>query len=86
MGIEAGDRLIHLHRQLTSWGEDQSLHRWGAGINPLQDRQGEGGSFARPRLGLTDHIPTRQEMGQSLGLDGSGRCKAKLFKMVNRRF
>jgi hypothetical protein len=55
--ITNGDNdLLDLLGQLTGGSEDQSLAGLQAGVDLLEDRDGEGGSLASTRLGLSNDI------------------------------
>ena len=42
------------------------------GVQPVQDRQGEGGGLAGARLGDAEKVPPGHDGGNGLGLDGGG--------------
>ena len=50
------DDLLDLLSQLTGGSEDQGLALLQAGVDLLEDRDGEGGSLAGTRLGLSDNV------------------------------
>jgi hypothetical protein len=52
------DDLLDLLSQLTSRGKDKRLALLEAGVDLLEDRDGESGGLASTRLGLRNHIMT----------------------------
>ncbi len=58
VGFESG---CYLQRQLTGWGQDQSLRLALGRINAVQDRQGKGSGLTGTGLRLTNHIVTGKD-------------------------
>lgn len=53
---DGDDDLLDLLSQLTGGSEDQGLALLQAGVDLLEDRDGEGGGLAGTRLGLSDNV------------------------------
>jgi hypothetical protein len=57
--VADGDNdLLDLLGELTGGGEDQGLAGLDAGVDLLEDRDGEGGGLAGTGLGLGDNVVT----------------------------
>ena len=66
--------VADLDGQLAGRGQDQGLgmRRLVAGVQPLEDRDREGGRLARPGPGLAHHVHALHRPGNQPGLDGGG--------------
>lgn len=53
---DSDDDLLDLLGQLTGRSQDQGLALLQAGVDLLEDRDGEGGGLAGTRLGLSDNV------------------------------
>jgi hypothetical protein len=53
---DGDDDLLDLLSQLTGGSKDQGLALLQAGVDLLEDRDGEGGGLAGTRLGLSDNV------------------------------
>lgn len=53
---DSDDDLLDLLSQLTGRSENQGLALLQAGVDLLEDRDGEGGGLAGTRLGLSDNV------------------------------
>ena len=73
VGFEA---LLDLEGQLPGGGEDEGADIPGphhhVGVEPLEDRGGEGAGLARAGLGAAQHVPALEGGGDGLALDGGG--------------
>ena len=72
LGGEGVEGFGHLDRQFPGGGEHQHLGGALAGVNRREQGQGEGGRFARTRLGLADQVAAQQELGDGGFLDRRG--------------
>ena len=70
--------LGHLHRQFPRRAQDQGLDRLLVGVDPLDDRDGEGGGLARARGGLAHQVAAREGDRDHRSLDGRGFLEAEL--------
>ena len=69
------NHLLDLLGQLPSGGQNKSLAAVQLGVNLLQNGNGEGGSLASSRLGLSNGILVRHKRRYSLLLDGTRDLK-----------
>jgi hypothetical protein len=76
--------LGDLHRELSGGREDEGPDRVASGrergvrvvLEPLEDRQDEGGRLAGARLGRAHQVASLEDERDRLGLDGRGRGEA----------
>ena len=69
LGGEGIEGFGHLDRQFPGGGEHQHLGGALVGVDRGQQGQGEGGRFARARLGLTDQVAAEQQLRNGSFLD-----------------
>src|SRR5690606_24464697 len=84
---ELADIFVDLYGQLTRRRQDQRTrgHRartTGQGEEAGQDRQAEGGGLARTGLGNAQHVPTFEQLWNSLALDLGGHGEAARSQAV----
>lgn len=68
--------LLDLHGQLASGREDEGLALADAGVDRLQDRDGEGGRLAGTGLGLRNDVMALEAGHDGALLDGRGLLEA----------
>ena len=78
LGGEGVEGFGHLDRQFPGGGEHQHLGGALVGVDRRQQGQGEGGRFARTRLGLTNQVPAQEELRDGRLLDRRGLLVANV--------
>ena len=76
------DFVLHLDAQLAGRHKDQRLRIRMVPHNDLQKRKYVGTRLARARLGLHQHVPGGQHVGDGLALDGHQLCPAVLSQNI----
>jgi hypothetical protein len=72
LGAVAVRRLGHLHGQLARGRQHERLHPAQIRVDALHQREREGGGLAGAGGGLPQHVPSGEEGGDRLHLDGCG--------------
>ena len=69
-----------LHRKLAGRRHDQRLHRGRLGVEPLDERQREGGGLAGAGRGAAQYVAPAQEQRNGVDLDRRRLFVAQLFE------
>ncbi len=79
------ERLGHLDGQFAGGSQHQYLRLAVGQIQPLQQRQGEGGGLAGAGLRLADQVVAGEEMGDAGGLNRRWRFVADFLQGLQQR-
>ena len=85
VGREGAARVGDLQRQLARRAEHDRLDVPARGVDPLQDREHEGGRLARARLGLADDVAVAEQVLDRALLDRGRRLVAEVLERTQER-